>query len=170
MTLYAGIDPGLHGALVVLDEHGAPQLVWAADDKGGPVPGYLVGDFDARSFVAEIRALTGRWRPLVIETPMIMARQKGALAIGANYGQLLACLQLADVPYVRVTPAAWSRSIIGSPPTGGWADGAKKQAAVDSCRRELPQLGLVAPGKRVPHTGIADAGCMALWAMRQGAR
>lgn len=32
------------------------------------------------------------------------------------------------------------------------------------CRAQIPTLGLVLPGCRVAHDGLADAGAIALWA------
>jgi len=172
MTLYGAVDPGKAGAVVIIDEARNPVLVWAADDKGSNdrPAGYLVGDFDARGFVAELeRAVDGRpFGGFICEAPFVL-RSGGvssALTIGKNYGALTACLSVARLPWQEVTPASWSVKMVGAPPKGGWPDKAKKQAAIDLCRRELPLLNLILPGRRVPHDGIADAGAMCLYAMR----
>lgn len=172
MTLYGAVDPGKAGAVVIIDDARNPVLVWAADDKGGidRPAGYLVGDFDARGFVAELdRAVNGRaFGGFICEAPFVL-RSGGvssALTIGKNYGALTACLSIARLPWQEVTPASWSVRMVGAPPKGGWPDKAKKQAAIDLCRRELPLLNLILPGRRVPHDGIADAGAMCLYAMR----
>lgn len=172
MTLYGAVDPGKSGAIVIIDEHRKPFLVWAADDKGSDIrpPGYLLGDFDARSFVREIESVIDghSFGAFVVETPFVLASGgvTSALTIGKNYGAIIACLSVVCIAWQEVTPASWSAKMIGSPPKGGWPPKAKKQAAIDLCRRELPALDLVLPGRRVPHDGIADAGALALYGMR----
>jgi hypothetical protein len=39
----------------------------------------------------------------------------------------------------------------------------RKQAAVRLVGERVPGLGLVLPGRRLPHDGLADAACLALW-------
>jgi hypothetical protein len=113
-------------------------------------------------------AILPPWGNIICEAPFVL-RSGGvssALTIGKNYGALTACLSVARLPWQEVTPASWSVKMVGAPPKGGWPDKAKKQAAIDLCRRELPLLNLILPGRRVPHDGIADAGAMCLYAMR----
>lgn len=165
MTI-VGIDPGIAGAIVALNPDLTVRLCWAADEKPSErlarVGGYAVGGWDVRGLIEELRALAPA--RVVMETPLAFARGgvSTALATGIGYGTLRACVLAAGLSLEDVTPAAWSRAILGSPPKGGW-EGQKKAAAMAVCRERLPGLELVLPGRRVPHDGIADAGCLALY-------
>lgn len=169
MNLTIGIDPGKAGGIVVLDEHRTCVLAWAADEKpkADRVGGYFLGEWpDVRGILDELRALDGRVVNVTLETCMVLRGQGAAVKIAGGWGHLRAAVLAAGLPLDEVTPAAWSRAILGAPPKGGWVDGAKKQAAIDVVRAKLPTVGLVLPGRRVPHDGLADAACLALYGMR----
>ena len=173
MSLYIGVDPGLHGGIVAINEVSHCLFAWAADDpgRGDRIPGYAVGDIDARGLLHELRCLADTIPVAVvaIETPLAFAAGgvTNALRTGQAWGQIRAVLAILDVPVFEVTPAMWSVTVLGKPPKGGWEPKAKKQAAIDACRARVPSLGLVLPGRRIPHDGLADAACIALWAKRQ---
>lgn len=170
-VLFIGVDPGQKGAIVILDDRAQVHFSWAADakGKGGLVPGYFVGAFDARSLADELRiAVAGHVvARCIFETPLAFAKGgvSSALATGIGWGQLRATFALVPLPVEETTPAKWSTAMLGKPPKGGW-DGAKKQAAIDLCRARLPGLSLVLPGCRKPHDGLADAAVMALYGLR----
>lgn len=170
--LTIGVDPGVSGAIVILDDARRCVLAWAADEKPADdrCGGYALGDRpDVRLIVDELRSVVGNAivRGVVIESPFALAGGgvTSALTIGTNYGHLRAALVLCGWPVDDVTPAKWSAAVLGRRPSGGWEKGAKKAAAIEVCRTQIPTLPLVLPRCKKAHDGLADAGCLALWGM-----
>ena len=156
-----GVDPGATCAVVALDEAGAPALVWAADAPDG----YFVGgDPDPLAVTARLRPLAevGVVR-IIIESAFAPAQigTANALTIGRRWGVLYAALRACRMPVVVVTPAAWSRALWGA--AKGGTGRARKQAAVRLVSERAPEVGLVLPGRRIAHVGIADAAALAIY-------
>ena len=70
--------------------------------------------------------------------------------------------------------ATWPRAAIWTPTAAAWMKvmhkdqpGAGKERSVALCSSELPGLDLTPGRRRKPHSGLADAGGLALWAMRR---
>lgn len=166
MSIWIGADPGEHGAIVGIREDHSIALAWTGDRDGG----YFVdGEPDARAITARLRELSdegivGVW----IETPFAPGRigTANAITIGIRWGLLFGAILAARVPVHRVTPAVWSKALLGSPPKGGWPPKAKKQAAIRVVGEMLPALCLVPPRSRVAHDGLADAACLAIHGLR----
>lgn len=104
--LTLGIDPGISGALAILDPDGQAELV--ADlpvirDRslawidGGSLQNILLD------------ALRGRSCRAVVERVSAMPRQgvASSFAFGVGLGSILATLQTLRLPIELVTPAAW---------------------------------------------------------------
>lgn len=114
--IVAGIDPGLHGALAVLNENddcetidmpvmGDPLIV-----DGGFVARWL-NERDVNLVVIErAAAMPSEWTDK--KTGKI--RKQGAAStfrFGQTYGQLLGVLQASAFPYRIVGPAQWKRAM-----------------------------------------------------------
>ena len=160
-----GIDPGAEGAIVVVSGGKAIE-VWTADTRA-KVPGYFVaGDPDAVALVAFLRGYLYADATIILETPFAPGKigTSNAIVIGRRWGILYAACRLSGLPVVTVTPAKWSSDLFGG--RKGVTGREKKEAAVRLCGERLPSLALVPAGSRVAHTGLADAGCIALWGQR----
>jgi hypothetical protein len=153
MPTIAGIDPGLEGALVILD--GSAVLL------AEPMPTDGNG-IDARALVAILE----RHRPTftLVErasaAPM-RGRRQGTTSMfnyGTGYGVLLGVLAALHLDHDTVPPQTWHRHLIGP------SHGDPKAAAMAMVRLRLPHLALMRPRCRVPHAGIVDAGAIALYA------
>jgi hypothetical protein len=157
-----GVDPGAAGAIVALDEAGTPALAWAADD---PECGYFVaGDPDPLAITARLRPLAEVGVLRVVFESAFAPAQVGtanALTIGRRWGMLYAALRACRMPVVVVTPAAWSRALWGASKGGTGKE--RKQAAVRLAAERAPALGLVLPGRRIAHDGLADAAALAIY-------
>src|SRR5262245_406441 len=100
--IIAGIDPGLSGALAVLNDFGdcdtihVPRMGDLID--GGAVARWL-GDRDVEVAVIE---LANAWPGQGVA---------GVFKYGRSYGQLLGVLQATLTPYRLVTPAKWKRDL-----------------------------------------------------------
>jgi len=116
-----GIDPGKKGGVGVLEYDKPTAAV--------PLP-YLDRQVDVRALATLIELHDPD--KVALELQSIMGGQSGAMAIGSNYGRILAVIELAGVPYRIVTPASWSKAV-GIP--RGLSGKAKKEAAYVAAQR-----------------------------------
>ena len=148
--LVLGIDPGLTGALAVLDADGIPELV--ADlpvirDRslawidGGALQSILLD------------AIRGRQCRAVVERVSAMPKQgiASAFGFGVGFGAVLATLQTLRLPLELVTPAVWKRAL------GLSSD---KRASLDKARLLFPTADL----SLAKHDGRAEALLLAHYA------
>ena len=165
-----GIDPGLHGGIVALRGDDVLHR-WSADD---PVAPYVLRSNVIPSIVREYLMLarvqaqaTGEVFRVVVEEQQTrpMEGRVGAFNCGKNWGRILGVCH--DIPVIEVSPAVWSRAILGSPPAGGWHGAGKKDAAIALVRTRLPALSLQNGRSKKPHDGLADAACLAMWGQSQ---
>tara|TARA_R110000751_G_scaffold33071_2_gene82573 strand:+ start:247 stop:783 length:537 start_codon:yes stop_codon:yes gene_type:complete len=89
-----------------------------------------------------------------------------AFNAGRSYGAMEMALVAAGIPYDIVRPRRWQMEVLK-----GVEGTDTKARAILRCQRAVPDLPLTWGRKRKPHTGLADAACMALYGMivRQGA-
>ena len=138
---YVGIDPGLSGAIAVVDSD--YQLVDVIDM---PNLAGLVSYDIVREYIA-------KWNPahIAIETLTILNNQKGAVTMGRNYGRLDVAVDLW--PVTRFRPQDWGRTV-------GRPAGTDKKWALARVRELWPdKRDLFA---RAKDDGRADAALIAL--------
>lgn len=117
-----GIDPGQSGGVAGVDMDGDPVFAVKmpiADKKVDVIDLILRLDLHEPDRV---------W----IESQTIMARQKGAMAIGANFGRVMASVEYLRLRHKQVTPTQWNKAI-GIP--AGLKGRAKKEASYAACGR-----------------------------------
>lgn len=92
-----GIDPGQKGGIAGLRKDGTPAFVMKM-----PMLAKIVD-------VVEVALLFDVKEPdlVVIERQVIMGQQRGAMAIGANYGRLMGQIEYAGVAHEEVSPTSW---------------------------------------------------------------
>jgi hypothetical protein len=79
---------------------------------------------------------------------------------GFNTGAMHGILGALHIPRVLVAPQTWKNAIL--------FDTAKdKEAAIDFCRRMYPEAPLTVGRGKKPHSGIADAICIAYYATQK---
>jgi hypothetical protein len=83
------------------------------------------------------------------------------MASSANWGRILACLEVLKVPHVLYAPKQW-QAVAGVPK--GSAE-TNKARALARCTRLFPAFNPVLPGCTVPHDGMVDAVLIAYAAM-----
>lgn len=139
-----GIDPGKQGALVFIHNDNA---------RSYPMPLLKNGKID----VLKLSSLVSFHKPslVVIERQQIRSGQRGAMAIGENYGRLTGTIDCCRVKYIDPTPQKWQKyfDITGD-----------KEEHIEKCK----ELGFEVPTKSdrsnsPPHDGIADAYLIALY-------
>lgn len=149
-----GIDPGKDGAAVLLQGRRILDVTLTA---------HVIGD---AKWQAAHGALCEHVRRVVREHGVDLAvlelyagragEGRGSmLTIGVGWGLWLGVLSMAGLPVLTPTSATWARRVLAD--VSG--DGKERSIAVARA------LGVnVTPGRRVkPHSGIADAACLALY-------
>ena len=110
--LFAGIDPGLSGALAVLSADG--RLVALASMPSEPHgKGRRVSGRKVRAFLEDTRAKAGRDFALCLLEQVASRPGQGAPSIftfGRAYGCLEGVLAALEVPTDYATPATWKRA------------------------------------------------------------
>ena len=149
--LAAGIDPGLKGAVAILDR----DCVHLAE----PLP-VLHSEIDVGALAALL--LDPRPELVVVERQQAMPKQGVAstFRIGRNYGLILGALQTLGLPVLEVRPQQWQAAVLHGQARG-------KEAAIAYVMKRFPCVDL-RPGRcRRPHDGIADAVCIAAYGLAQ---
>lgn len=160
---FVGIDPGMDGGIVALDSSG--RCVLAV-----PMPTINVAKkgkrrvVDLSGLVSLLRdEAIGNMDALVVVEKVSARPGEGAASsfqFGRCYGSLEAALTALGATWSAETPQVWQRSVLA----GVEGDDTKARAVLVAQRR-LPTVPLVLPRCRTPHSGIADAACIALFAL-----
>lgn len=164
---FAGIDPGLDGAAVILRCGGESGVQWISTMQ---VPTVQVTggkrrrrEYDLTRCADWARSLRDLERTVaILEKSQAMPGQGvvSMFRIGYGYGLLSGLLAGSGIPTLLVRPATWHRALCFDLPGG------PKDKAVAACMRLLPQVPLVPLGCRVPHSGIADAALIAFYGIK----
>lgn len=154
--LTLGIDPGLTGALALLDADGQPELVADLPIIRDRSLAWVDGN-RLQSMLLE--AIQGRPCRAVVERVSAMPRQgvASSFAFGVGFGSILATLQTLRLPLELVTPATWKRTL------GLSSD---KRASLDKARLLFPSAEL----HLRKHEGRAEALLIAWWRQSQDRR
>lgn len=156
MSITCGIDPGKDGALVLLD--GDQLLDWALTRD-------LVGDLAwgaaAPVIAARLRGVTADHRPRLAVLELYAGRPGegggSTLTIGAGWGVWRGVLAGLGVETITPAASAWTRAMLRD------VQGDGKDRAVSVAMARVPGLDLAPGRRRKPHTGLADACCLAIY-------
>lgn len=155
MTLVVGIDPGLTGALAILDNDGA--LVALADLPVSRTPGKLAW-IDGW----HLEDLLGTHTQInkcvaVVELVSSMPKQgvASSFAFGVAFGSILSILQAWEMPLHLVKPSKWKRDL--------QLAGKDKKASLYKARLLFPGADL----KLAKHHGRAEALLLAYWYLQK---
>lgn len=107
---FAGIDPGLSGAIAVIDSAG--QFVWVED-----MPTLLRGkgavkrEVDAAGIAHLLRPIADQIRLFMVEKVSAMPAQGSAstFSLGHSLGTAVAVVQTLGIPVELVSPATWKK-------------------------------------------------------------
>lgn len=148
--LTLGIDPGLTGALALLDADGIPVLVADLPVIRDRSLAWIDGAALQSTLLDAIR---GRQCRAVVERVSAMPRQgvASSFAFGVGLGSILATVQTLSLPIELVTPAAWKAAM------GLTRD---KRASIDKARLLFPTADL----SLAKHDGRAEALLLAHYA------
>jgi crossover junction endodeoxyribonuclease RuvC len=143
MTLTIGIDPGLSGAIAVLDQAG--ELVSVSDLPIIRDKSLAWVDGDALQVMLK-NALSGRPCRAYVERVGSMPGQgvASSFQFGCGFGSILGVLQATLISMVLVTPQTWKRS---------YGLGNDKHASLHKARLMWPRADL----RLAKHEGRAEA-------------
>ena len=143
--IYAGIDPGKHGAVAFLYKDGSSEIY--------PMDGLVIVELFAERRHAPIR--------LCLEKVHSMPRQGVASTFnfGVGYGYLKGVLDSFHVSYQEIPPQKWKAE---------FGLNTDKQKSIDVCKQLFPEANL-RPTERskVDNDGMAEALLMAEYARRR---
>lgn len=158
-----GIDPGIGGAITLIDEHGA--LLWAhrtptiAPSKGSKreydIP--QMRDLLTCAFTSVDTLVVG------IEKVHSLPRdgRVGAFSFGCGYGLWLGLLAGIAIPYMEIPPQRWQATMLAGLPRGPHT----KTSAVRASKALFPTI----PIKAKADWGLADAALIAEYTRRKHA-
>lgn len=165
IRLVVGADPGLTGGLVGLRPGSREVAFGVAADQAGAWWARGATGHPAHRFTAAFRALLDKAGVEPAEVLVVVEAQFSKAMEAGNARQVGDQRMIEGVAAglgctVRTFDAqSWrARTATG---TGDYRK--NKRASVDFCRANLPGLNLVLPEARTPHTGLADAGCIAVY-------
>ncbi len=160
-----GIDPGKDGAVVVLVRNLSIVQVAAvrltkdllAGVHGGYTPEIMDGLIE--ELCGEHLVEIG-----VIERASVRPKEGavGALTTGIGWGFWRMALAGRAKRTIVPTPQAWQKATLADIPGG---DDSKARSVARAA--QIVGINLTPGRRRVPHTGIADAACMALYGLQQ---
>ena len=151
--MYIGIDPGKSGGIAIISEIGVeaitPMIIAGKDVDVAATAEWLdyhLGDMHAVCYIEKVSAM-----PKQGVTSMFK--------FGFSTGVMHGIITTLGIPMQLVTPQAWKKKIL----SGTKKD---KDAAIDYCRRLYPDISLLATERsRKPHSGMADALCIARYGL-----
>ena len=150
--IYIGIDPGQKGGIACINND--KVYVTAMPLAGREVDGNAIYKWLITHTLYETNTIA------CVEKVHSMPKQgvSSSFKFGKNYGIVIGVLSALGVSIKLVTPQRWKRAIL-------FDTKRDKQAAIEYCRLKYPNVNLLASKKsRVPHSGIADALCIASYA------
>lgn len=154
----AGLDPGKQGGIVIVESEG-PALVVREQ--------IMLDALGDGWWTPQLMAETLRSLPMPdrvgLEQVQIRPGQGGQMWTAIRWGYLHAacCYAWPGASMWTPTASAWMGSALKDQPGTG------KDRAVALVSSELPWLDLTPGRRRKPHDGLADAGALALWALRR---
>jgi crossover junction endodeoxyribonuclease RuvC len=153
LPVVVGVDPGLRGGIVAL--RGNEVLMAEC------MPTLQVGKskkiVDVVTFAHRLEGVGPT--VVAIEAQQSMPGQglSSTFKTGRGFGQLEGVCYGLRIRFEVPRATAWTKTILKG------VAGEGKQRGISFIQRRLPHLDLSPGALRVPHDGIADAACIALW-------
>ncbi len=149
---YIGVDPGLQGAISVLDQSG--KCIHLSDMPTRPEEKKGHNEVDSCKLYEEFKSLHEVYIDLRIFIekvgPIKGAASQKTFNFGRNYEAILSCLKILILPYFRVLPTEWKSVLKGSDKS--------KQAAISWATHVFPYLEINNKDGRAESLCIAEYG------------
>lgn len=155
---YLGIDPGKDGALVVIDGAGRCASQVRTRDL------LVEGEYLPEVMADTLRSMVVEYLPAGAALELCAGRagegRGSMLTVGKGWGLWRGMLAALGVRTLVPAASRWTRMLRDVPGEG-------KARAIAYAAAHVPELELVGPRCRVPHSGLADAACLALYARKE---
>jgi len=150
VKIIIGVDPGLTGAIGILDEQGRAVAAIDLPIQRDKSLAWVDGK-ELRRMLHD--AIAGDEARVIIERVSAMPKQgvASSFLFGVGFGSLLGVLQAMQLPLELVTPAKWKREV--------GLDSADKKASLHKARLMFPNIDL----RLAKHDGRAEALLLAHW-------
>ena len=152
-----GIDPGLKGAIAVINAE-TKELLGLEDCPT------MINDRKPIYDVGEMAAVIRRFcllgdATVILEQQQAMPKQgvSSTFTIGRGFGIWQGILGALEIPYRIVRPMVWTKRIFTGMPGEG------KFRAIQFAMQMFPGIELTPQRCRTPKDGRADAACLAYW-------
>ncbi len=157
-SVYVGIDPGLKGGLTAIS--GGGVIFWCI-----PMPVIT----DGKKNLLDSRMIANKLRELPLDTIVViekvhsMPKQSvsSMFTFGYGAGVLEGVCAALNLRYVFVAPQTWMKSVLADMPGG------VEKSSIAFCKRFFNQDFLATPRSKVPHDGMTDSACMALYGLKE---
>jgi hypothetical protein len=169
---FVGIDPGFLGGVAVLREDGylAQAVPMPVEETGGKRQIDIPSLVDLLATYGSVATVSRPRASVVVALERAGARPgegRGSIATYLQgYGEIRGALRALSISMLDVAPQTWKKLIF----TGrakGKTKAEQKAAAVAYVRQRYPDANLLpTPRHKVPKDGIAEAICLAEYAMR----
>lgn len=148
--LILGIDPGLTGAVAIMDAQGNAERVFDLPIQRDLSLAWVNGYELARELAL---SMNGRPATAIIERVSAMPKQgvASSFKFGVGFGSVLGVLQSMQLRIELVTPAKWKREV--------GLDSSDKKSSLHKARLLFPD----APLTLAKHNGRAEALLIAHW-------
>ena len=135
---YMGIDPGVTGAIAVLDQN--HTVVELMDCPKGGIPGMMDGIDELTSKVIETKASENSKLFACLEEVQGIPGMgsNSTFAFGVNFGAWQAIIKALGIPYILVKPQKWQKATLDGPQKKGTT----KERSLATAQRLFPQKGL----------------------------
>lgn len=160
MGLFLGIDNGLDGGIVVIDDSCEVVLKLPMPTIGTKGKGKR--DYDLQAIVAAVRNLDIQHACLEYAQAMPGQGVTSMFSIGKGYGVMLMLLASLSIPYTVVRPQAWQKAILADVDR---TDTKKASAVIAQRLAPMTDWRATARSKK-PHDGMTDSFCIAVYAKR----
>lgn len=162
-----GIDPGKDGALVLLDNHEVLGSWLTADllvKRREYSPERMAAT--VRSAIVTAGGIAPGGSPLTVVLERVSVRpgegRGGGLTTGKGWGLWRGIVAVFGLVVIEPVPSSWTARMFKD------VVGEGKERAIHVASNRLPGLDLTPGRKRVPHAGLADAACLALYGQGRG--
>ena len=162
--MIAGIDGGLDGGIVVLDDEGSVLWKYVAPVIGQKGKGKR--QYNVPEMARMIREIRERGESLVfLERAQAMPGQgvSSMFSIGYGYGIWQGILTAVGVPFEIASPRMWQGVMF----SGVSAADTKKASALVAGRLKPHEDWRATERSRISHSGLTDAFCIAEWGRRK---
>jgi len=160
--IYIGIDNGISGGLVALSDHPGPPIATLAMPSARWRSRNEVDIRRVHIWLSEVCNGNLSNAIYAIEEPNNSRNAGTAYSVASSFHSFRGFFEAKILPFERITPQRWQKTMLGKVPTGE-----TKTAALAKANELWPdETWLATPRSKTPHMGIVDAALIAEYGRR----